>query len=476
MSLFSDNPQKQIQDDKFGFKEYVQILGESIIDINDLPFTVGIFGEWGTGKTTLMYYLENWFKEKDIKTIWLNPWKYDRKEELWAAIIRELLLEIADKDDKLEKKIIELLKKMSCVAIQGGLSYMSGGLLAGSFETFRENIANAKRHEHEFLHKFDDEFKNLVKEFIGNNGKNKKIVIFIDDLDRCKPENAISVLESLKLYLDNEYCIFVLGVDRVIIEKGIQLLYGDRIEISGREYLDKIIQLSFYIPPIQYEKLNGYLSKSTLTDEYSEQIWSLINFGFGGNPRKAKRFVNSYHLLKKAMENRKLLEDVINPNNNSDLISFNDYSKDDKLFFLAKILIIQMVYPEYYDYLLYDNDGLNTFTLGKNLQQKQPDKFKKFLLENPDIEYVLNNRDLKRFMTLTEHFQTDFPENPPPHIMRYLLLLAGVVEGKIKEGKSSDKSAGTAESNLDMSNFSPSGSTTTSSDSSGTISTDFYNK
>ena len=94
IGLFTDNPKEIIDDDEFGFNLYVKFLGESINPIDDLPFTVGIFGEWGTGKTTLMKFLKKWFEEEEIKTLWLNPWKYDKKEELWAALIRTILIKM----------------------------------------------------------------------------------------------------------------------------------------------------------------------------------------------------------------------------------------------------------------------------------------------------------------------------------------------------------------------------------------------
>jgi len=437
IGLLTDNPKEERADDEFGFGLYVDFLGESINPIDDLPFTVGIFGEWGTGKTTLMKFLEKWFVEKEIKTLWLNPWKYDKKEELWAALIRTILIEIGGRDQSLKKQVGKLLREMSFVAIKSGISYISGGLITGSIERFRENLAEAKKSEHEFLHNFDNEFKKLIEKYVG---KKEKLIIFIDDLDRCKPENAITVLEALKLYLDNKQCVFILGIDRIIIEKGIKAIYGDKVDISGREYLDKIIQLPFYIPPIQYEKLNKSL-KSKLTRYYSKNIWALINYGFGGNPRKAKRFVNSYYLVKKALKSRTLGEQYSDRISDDELNKFNNYPEKDRYFFLAKILIIQMIYPDFYDFLVYDSQGLELYekfidTEGIIVVDKEPRN------KRQELEPYLKNRDLKKFMENTHCGTNIFPKQPPHYVIKYLLLLTGFVEGT--KSKPSTKSEGTA--------------------------------
>ncbi len=94
MELLSDNLITKESDDTFGFGFFVDILGKAILDTKYLPVTVGIFGEWGTGKTSLMRLLCKRLESNECKTIWFNPWKYDSKEELWAALIRSILLEI----------------------------------------------------------------------------------------------------------------------------------------------------------------------------------------------------------------------------------------------------------------------------------------------------------------------------------------------------------------------------------------------
>lgn len=98
MKLLTDNPILKRDEDTFQFYPFVEILGKAIIETQSLPFTVGISGEWGSGKTSLLKLLNGWIKEKNCRSVWFNPWKYDKKEELWTAMIRSILISIYNED------------------------------------------------------------------------------------------------------------------------------------------------------------------------------------------------------------------------------------------------------------------------------------------------------------------------------------------------------------------------------------------
>ena len=79
-------------------------------------------------------------------------------------------------------------------------------------------------------------------------------------MDRCLPENVNSSLEELKLFLDEAPCVFVIGVDRTVIEKAVQARYGNAPGHVGRDYPDKIIQVTFVIPPVRPQELQQHFS------------------------------------------------------------------------------------------------------------------------------------------------------------------------------------------------------------------------
>jgi hypothetical protein len=136
-------------------------------------------------------------------------------------------------------------------------------------------------------------------------------VVFIDDLDRCLPEQAVGVLEALKVFLDAPGCIFVLGVDREIIERGIRVRYkeftlaADAAEgvfpVAGRDYLEKIVQIPFELPPLDANAIESFLRSRlpavpTLSDEDAGHVAALMTAGLLRNPRKVKRTFNTFRV------------------------------------------------------------------------------------------------------------------------------------------------------------------------------------
>lgn len=344
MQILTDNPTKK---DHFGFDQYVEILVNILNEAENLPLTIGIFGEWGTGKTSLMLMIDEQLKKEEIeeiKTIWFNPWRYDQKEELWSAFIKSILYEIANfSRGKVKRKAKKLAKVISWMAFKKGLSTITSGFISNKdIEQVREDFRKEDQLFYRHVNKFEEDIKEVVSLYLGD--KSKSLVVFIDDLDRCLPENAITILESIKLFIGSAKCIFLIAVDRLIIEQGILERYGDKIQISGRDYLEKIIQIPFYLPPIQFDDIKDALN---LEDDeiFTNNIMKLMEYGLGGNPRKTKRFVNIYRIILNLLK-----PSSIEGRNSEGLIDF-ELNEEDQNFYLAKLLILQILFPDFYGYL-----------------------------------------------------------------------------------------------------------------------------
>ncbi|PXF56517.1 MAG: hypothetical protein C4B59_16790 [Candidatus Methanogaster sp.] len=131
--------------------------------------------------------------------------------------------------------------------------------------------------------------------------KKRKIIIFIDDLDRI-PEKIVDFLNSLKTFLDIGGCIFVLGCDYDILRDALKQRYEGKIY---EDYFDKIVQTEFYIPKISEQAIKGYLQFLTgWNDEDIGECTQLVIHSIGGNPRKIKRVANATMLIKSVFEKR----------------------------------------------------------------------------------------------------------------------------------------------------------------------------
>lgn len=338
---FSDVPTVK---DEFKIDEYILGLSNFISGC-ETPLTLAIQGDWGTGKTSIMYQVEEKLKEKSfnnskgkIKTIFFNTWQYsqfDMDKNLAVMLITDLIdeLEVTDvkKIENLKKSLAVITKSMEYLKLDFGLlniEKINNQLLKFiSNEEKSNNLKNLKQN-----------LQNMIDESVKENNY-EKIVIFIDDLDRLFPQKAIEFLEILKLFLDCRNCVFVLAIDYNVVLRGTKNKYGDDLDNEkGKAFFEKIIQVPFTVPVANYhmenfvnvslQKINFYFD-----NDVTKNITQLIRDSIGNNPRSINRLFNSVSLLMH----------IINPNNELD--------NDDKLLIISTVCF-QLRFYEAYDYLL----------------------------------------------------------------------------------------------------------------------------
>ena len=338
---FSDVPTVK---DEFKIDEYILGLSNFISGC-ETPLTLAIQGDWGTGKTSIMYQVEEKLKEKSfnnskgkIKTIFFNTWQYsqfDMDKNLAVMLITDLIdeLEVTDvkKIENLKKSLAVITKSMEYLKLDFGLlniEKINNQLLKFiSNEEKSNNLKNLKQN-----------LQNMIDESVKENNY-EKIVIFIDDLDRLFPQKAIEFLEILKLFLDCRNCVFVLAIDYNVVLRGTKNKYGDDLDNEkGKAFFEKIIQVPFTVPVVNYhmenfvnvslQKINFYFD-----NDVTKNITQLIRDSIGNNPRSINRLFNSVSLLMH----------ILNPN--------NELENDDKLLIIATVCF-QLRFDEAYDYLL----------------------------------------------------------------------------------------------------------------------------
>ncbi|MFF7312722.1 P-loop NTPase fold protein [Streptomyces sp. NPDC008137] len=304
MRPLTDNPVGEANDDAFGFMPYVRVLHEAVAEADPLPLTVGVFGAWGTGKSSFLSLWQGIFDEGKDRTIWFNPWKYDRKVEVWAALLHTILAEM-EQEERLREKVGRLARAATWLSMRAGLgtaaSLATGGVINGTHvNEILDTFSQADSEEYRQVNAFEHDFADAVNEFVGPDGR---LVVFVDDLDRCTPDAAVTVLESLKLFLGESRCVFVLALDLDVVAAVATKKFGEALAgapgyaAAGMEYLDKIVQLPFFLPDVEFQTLRASLSRyvgQELAD--SGAFWELIQVGLGTNPRRVKRFLNVLNL------------------------------------------------------------------------------------------------------------------------------------------------------------------------------------
>lgn len=354
MSSITDKPILNLKDDLLDIENYSVALSK-FINKSDTPITIGLQGEWGTGKTSLMSLLLENFIKGEIACSWVNTWEYSLfkdAHETTPGVLKGMLEKLKDsckergiwtlKDESNEKfkKASRFLGGIAnqIITNQTGINVKDAVSSNGTLEASQTEISEIKKL-----------ISTLIQELI-NDEKNpvKKVVFFIDDLDRIPPNEAVEVLESLKNIFDIPNCIFILAIDYDVVVKGLESKFGPKTKENEREFrsfFDKIIQVPFSMPTGTYnienflvEKLKGLgiIIPEDDRDLYAKTVKLTIGF----NPRSLKRYLNSYSLINH-------LKDVTDETENSDD------------FMLFALLGIQISYPQIFRLLTMNSDFIN---------------------------------------------------------------------------------------------------------------------
>jgi hypothetical protein len=242
----------------------------------------------------------------NVTTVWFNAWRYEQEEHpivpLVGTIVRELERHKSFRE-QLKGGGQSLMRALRAIAY--GFSAKSKVKVPGFAEIEASFVAKdmIEREEHLVPDPLLD--RSLYYEAFENLGavrlrSDYRIVVLIDDLDRCFPDQAIRLLESIKLVLSQPGFIFLLGVARQVIEGYLQHRYSNEYGISnfkGELYLDKVVQLPFFIPP-NAGRMTQFSEAmlERVTPDVRNQIAGIlptIGEAFGGNPRAVIRFINN---------------------------------------------------------------------------------------------------------------------------------------------------------------------------------------
>jgi hypothetical protein len=332
--ILLDNPSER---PGLGFEAYASGL-KDIIELSDPQFCIGIFGGWGSGKTTLMRAIERQLN-KEFVSVWFNAWRYEKEEHLIIPLLdalRDALVTWAN--DTTTGSTIDSPVRQEAIRAASTIAKAARAIFAGmavkvkvspievsldanrAVAEWRESTIEKDRQDAESpqspYHASFKALKDSLAEFI-QNGK-QRIVVFIDDLDRCLPSNALQVLESMKLFFDLEGFVFVVGLDQKIIEASVNWNYRSSDPpdaaaagppISGTDYIKKLFQVPFNLPSVSSGQLDDYLnavfSDAEEGDEGQRDLLACVRPHLDAlvgesevNPREIKRYINSYILQK----------------------------------------------------------------------------------------------------------------------------------------------------------------------------------
>jgi len=283
LRLVKDEPEEN--ELLFGFEKYAKQLSEFLLDPKTpTPFVFAIHGSWGSGKTSLILQIQKLVQKginennlEDWKEIRFDAWEYE-KTDVISALLLLIQRKYKDKKGKIESFATSVGLFLTDVALQRGVGI---------------GLDQAKSHFENFI----DDIP-TIKEKLGELTKDGRLIVFVDDLDRCHIDNILDMLEAIKMFLTAKNVIFVLTVDMKKIERAWRLRYkSEEASIEGLEHIEKIFPIKLSLPPKNLKEIKKYVEKMCSSLSKSEQ--EIIVNACPPNPRKIKRIINlAYFVLK----------------------------------------------------------------------------------------------------------------------------------------------------------------------------------
>lgn len=342
--------------DLLGFDYLSAALIEVVTEPRLLPVTVGVFGDWGSGKSSLLRMARRELQAREgVATIEFSAWQFESYEDVKAALMQVILQRLREEQgvsEEAKSLVNKLAKRVDWFYAISLAATRVATLTPPSLDELRKVVRPSEEEggeeESQAIADFRRDFAELLREITTIT----TLVIFIDDLDRCMPKSIIETFEAIRLFLSVDKTAFVIAADERIIRYAIHTRYpADGGVDIGRDYLEKIVQVPLRVPPLTGSEVEGYLNllfaQLSLDDsEYSKllvtagdarredalavacnygiaadslgsvpaplqqhfdlvaRIAPILAAGLNGNPRQLKRFMNALMLRQRAASAR----------------------------------------------------------------------------------------------------------------------------------------------------------------------------
>ena len=338
---------KETSKDLLGFNVHASLLKSVVTNEKNLPITIGLYGDWGSGKSSVLEILKEQLKDdEETVVVYFDGWTFESFDDAKIALIQGIVDEL-EKNKKFLSKVgdgvsglkedfvklkdsinwMRLLKVTAKMAVPTIAAFAAGGtsiipsialalknnqdslesiINEGQLEEFlKQNIAKEEDDKkYAAVREFRSDFEKLIQK-----SKQGKVVILIDDLDRCLPRHIIDSLEAIKLFLNVPKTAFVIASDEFIVSNAIKSEYKSLIDASkdgevnredlGKSYMEKFIQLPYHLPTLSRKEVETYVTllfcQEFLDEKSFEKVFilkvlfSLSNF-LSINPLIPERF------------------------------------------------------------------------------------------------------------------------------------------------------------------------------------------
>lgn len=309
-----------------GFQEEAGNIAYLLVTIKPPRANIGIFGGYGSGKTTFLNAISCALPLTDDNNIPILKMGFEASryedDHLVLSLLSVLCQHLPKKQDKnVLKKIRRILSSvLHGASLEAGIG-KSARIVLSIDKVSRYYSRLSQKKVDKILDGYIDIYDNLRRIPLHETGDMKyKIVVFVDDLDRCLPAQAFALLEAIRAFMDIPGFMFVMALDPRAVDTYLSTKYGENFIVDCEEYLQKIFQLTYTLPLPTYENIKGELGKILLSGgipktDWAEKIWKIIDTGLfedyiPSNLRLTKRILNAHQMYMLSREKLDLCQDL----------------------------------------------------------------------------------------------------------------------------------------------------------------------
>lgn len=290
-------------DPGLGYSGFVEGIAAAIRGAKSSRFTMGLFGPWGIGKSSLLASLKKELSsrstdEAPMYVVDFNAWRYQHVQRLIVPLLTCVKAEI----NEAERKASPLKGFLSRAVRSVELSAFGLGVKLGSDGNSEVGESDIEQAERLYLEPFSE----LQRVSQGLEEANARIVVLVDDLDRCSPNTIIEVIEAIHMLTDLERFVFVLALDYDYLKDAVRSHYPTT---DPDKFIEKLVQVPFSIPPVHIDEKS--VSEivgapwSKIADDWFDDVTGsmptieeIIRRSLRSNPRQVKRLLNMYLLTR----------------------------------------------------------------------------------------------------------------------------------------------------------------------------------
>ncbi len=313
--LLNDNYDNSLYNQS-GFILNLQTL---ISDTVEPPYSISLNGDWGSGKTTVLKSLEEDLIKDKFEVLWFNPWEYERSNDVVLVFLQQLSnLAKGDYSDVLTELSIIGKTILAGAVDTVARFFTNGNLSVENIQKIHELVERDSQSKYDTYSSFVDEIKSDFKKLtnkISEKKQDKPLIIILDDLDRCLPENALELIEALKniFIVKDAKAIFIAGIDTNIAKMFIQSKYKGLPDEFAYNYFKKIFNSTINLPNFDkiqiHNFIDSYLKKwstNLINSDEKEFIAGCLIYAEVKSIRSVQNIFANFYLYKKLNKNSSL--------------------------------------------------------------------------------------------------------------------------------------------------------------------------